>query len=196
MTTAGLVALLPLLLVAATSVVVMIAVAVGRNHAVAFGLTLAGLAASFCSVFYVHPQQVTMLLVMDRYALFFMGLIVAASFHGVIAIAWAVLASGLFAVAINTWYSKKLLGYGVAAQLRDQSATLLLSAGAAGVAWLVSHWLTHATLALAVAIVAAAMTYFGAAALFRVTAWRELLEMLKALRTSNPASAETAGHSP
>ena len=46
MTAAGLVALLPLLLVAAASVVVMIAVAVGRNHAVAFGLTLAGLAAS------------------------------------------------------------------------------------------------------------------------------------------------------
>ncbi len=80
MTAVDLLALLPLLLVAATSVVVMAAAAVGRNHAVAFGLTLAGLAASFGSIFFVHPRQVTALLVMDRYALFFMGLIAAASF--------------------------------------------------------------------------------------------------------------------
>jgi NADH-quinone oxidoreductase subunit N len=80
MTAADVLALLPLLLIAATSVVVMAAAAVGRNHAVAFGLTLAGLAASFCSIFFVDPRQVTMLLVMDRYALFFMALIAAASF--------------------------------------------------------------------------------------------------------------------
>ncbi|MGC2544777.1 MAG: NADH-quinone oxidoreductase subunit N, partial [Silvibacterium sp.] len=45
-----------------------------------FGLTLAGLAASFCSILFVDPRQTTMLLVMDKYALFFMGLITAASF--------------------------------------------------------------------------------------------------------------------
>ncbi len=80
MTAADVLALLPLLLVAATSVVVMAAAAARRNHAVAFGLTLAGLAASFCSIFFVDPHRVTMLLVMDRYALFFMALIAAASF--------------------------------------------------------------------------------------------------------------------
>jgi NADH-quinone oxidoreductase subunit N len=80
MTAADMLALLPLLLIAATSVVVMTVAAVGRNHAGAFGLTLAGLAASFCSIFFVDPRQVTMLLVMDRYALFFMALIAAASF--------------------------------------------------------------------------------------------------------------------
>lgn len=80
MTAADVLALLPLLQVAATSVVVMLAIAVGRNHAVALGLTLAGLAASFCSIFFVHPRQVTALLIMDNYALLFMGLIVAATF--------------------------------------------------------------------------------------------------------------------
>ena len=80
MTAADVLALFPLLLIAATSVVVMVAAAVGRNHAVAFGLTLAGLAASFCSVFFVDPHQVTMLLIMDKYALFFVALISAASF--------------------------------------------------------------------------------------------------------------------
>jgi NADH-quinone oxidoreductase subunit N len=73
-------ALLPLLLIAATAVVVLLARATGRSHPVAFALTLAGLATSFCSMFFVPSLQVTALLVMDKYALFFMGLIVAASF--------------------------------------------------------------------------------------------------------------------
>ena len=80
MTAVDLLALLPLMLVAATSVVVLGAVAVGRNHTVAFGLTLAGLAAGFWSIFFAPLRQVTALLIIDRYALFFMGLIVAASF--------------------------------------------------------------------------------------------------------------------
>jgi NADH-quinone oxidoreductase subunit N len=80
MTAVELLALLPLLLVAVTSVVMLGAVAVGRNHEVAFGLTLAGLAAGFGSIFFVPMRQVTALLVIDRYALFFFGLILAASF--------------------------------------------------------------------------------------------------------------------
>lgn len=91
MTAADVLALLPLLLVAATSVVVMLVIAVDRNHAVAFGLTLAGLAASFCSIFFVHPRPVTALLMMDNYALLFMGLITAATF------AVALLSYGYFA---------------------------------------------------------------------------------------------------
>jgi NADH-quinone oxidoreductase subunit N len=73
-------ALLPLMLVGASSVVVMLATAVHRSHALALGLTLAGLAAAFCSVFFVSFRQVTALLIVDSYAVFFMGLIVAASF--------------------------------------------------------------------------------------------------------------------
>ena len=80
MTAVDLLALLPLMLVAATSVVVLGAVAVGRNHAVAFGARAAGLAAGFGSIFFVPMRQVTALLVIDRYALFFFGLILAASF--------------------------------------------------------------------------------------------------------------------
>ena len=80
MTASDLLALLPLLLVAATSVIVMLAAAVHRNHVLALVLTLLGLAGAFCSVFFVHLRQVTALLIIDSYALFFMGLIVAASF--------------------------------------------------------------------------------------------------------------------
>src|SRR5579872_1080284 len=80
MTATDVLALLPLVLVAASLVVVMVAAAVRRNHALALGITLAGLAAAFCSVSFVHPRQATALLSMDSYALFFMRLIVAASF--------------------------------------------------------------------------------------------------------------------
>jgi len=108
-------------------------------------------------------------------------LIVVGSFYGVLAVAWAVLVSSVFGVIVNTWYSHKLLNYGVLAQLRDQSATLLLSAIAAAVAWLASHWLAHAPLALAVAVLAAATAYLGGAALGKVVAWRELLEVMHAM---------------
>ena len=80
MTAVDLLALLPLLLIAATSVVVLVATAVGRNHAVALVLTLSGLAGSFCSIFFVPSRHVTALLIMDKYALFFIGLIAAATF--------------------------------------------------------------------------------------------------------------------
>jgi O-antigen/teichoic acid export membrane protein len=115
------------------------------------------------------------------------GLVVALSFYGVMAVAWSVLASSLFGVFVNTWYSKKLLGYGVVAQLQDQSATLLLSAIAACVAWLSSYWLSSAPLALGVAILAAAVTYFGGAAICRVTAWRELRDLMRTVRSGGTA---------
>ncbi len=92
MTASDLLALLPLLLVAATSVIVMLAAAVHRNHVLALVLTLLGLAGAFCSVFFVHLRQVTALLIIDSYALFFMGLIVAASF-AVALLAYGYLAS-------------------------------------------------------------------------------------------------------
>ena len=121
------------------------------------------------------------------------GLIVALSFHGAMAVAWAVLASSLFGVVVNTWYSHKLLGYGVLAQLHDQSATLALSAVAAGIAWLASHWLNNPPLALAVAVVAATSAYFGIAAFCGVTAWRELLGVVRALTSRDAAPIDSAG---
>jgi NADH-quinone oxidoreductase subunit N len=79
-TASDLFALLPLISVAATSVIIMLAVAVRRSHALVLALTLLGLAGAFCSLFFVSLRPVTTLLIIDNYSLFFMGLIVAASF--------------------------------------------------------------------------------------------------------------------
>jgi len=74
--------LLPLLLIAGTSIVVMLGIAVKRSHTVTAALTLAGLAAAFVSISAaapLAPRHVTSLLLIDRYALFYMGLIIASA---------------------------------------------------------------------------------------------------------------------
>ena len=82
MSPADILALLPLLLIGATSIVVMLAIAFKRNHALAAGLTLVGLIAAFISIHAaasMAPRQVMSVLLVDRYALFYMGLIIASA---------------------------------------------------------------------------------------------------------------------
>jgi NADH-quinone oxidoreductase subunit N len=76
-------ALLPLIVLAGSSILVMLVIAVRRNHLLSLLLTLVGLALSFISLpisWTVAPRRVTSLLVVDRYALFYIGLVVAATF--------------------------------------------------------------------------------------------------------------------
>ncbi len=82
MNRADLLALLPLLLIAGTSIVVMLGIAFRRNHAFAAGLTIIGLTGAFvsiCVIAHFAPRQVTSLLLVDQYSLFYMGLIVASA---------------------------------------------------------------------------------------------------------------------
>jgi NADH-quinone oxidoreductase subunit N len=79
---ADLIALLPILLISATAVAVMLGIAAKRSHALAAGLTLVGLAGAFISIFAavpLAPRQVTPLLLVDQFALFYMGLIIASA---------------------------------------------------------------------------------------------------------------------
>ncbi|QFI53688.1 NADH-quinone oxidoreductase subunit NuoN [Aeromonas simiae] len=77
-TASQLLALLPLLLTSATLVALMLAIAWRRNHEFAFMVTIAGLNAALLSVPLVMglgTQQVTPLLVIDSYALFYSTLV-------------------------------------------------------------------------------------------------------------------------
>jgi len=61
---------------------VMMSIAYKRIHALAAILTLGGLASAFYSLLWVTllvPRQVTTLLIIDRYALFYMGLIISSA---------------------------------------------------------------------------------------------------------------------
>jgi NADH-quinone oxidoreductase subunit N len=80
-------ALLPFLLIASASIVVMVVTAIRRNHRVAVLLSLVGLALAFASVWQVLPlarRQVGPLLIIDGYALFYIALITAAAFAVVV----------------------------------------------------------------------------------------------------------------
>ena len=60
----------------------MIGIAYKRIHALAAALTVGGLVAAFYSLLWVAPlvpRQATTLLIIDRYALFYMGLIIASA---------------------------------------------------------------------------------------------------------------------
>jgi len=75
--------LLPLIVIAVTSIVVMLSVAFKRNHTLVYWLTRLGLIISFLSLWFVYPivpHQITELLVLDKYSIFFMGVILIATY--------------------------------------------------------------------------------------------------------------------
>ncbi len=83
MNAADMTALLPLIIIAATSIVIMLVIAFYRDHRLTAILTLAGLflaAASLPFISAAAPRNVTRLLIIDHYALYYMGLIFFASF--------------------------------------------------------------------------------------------------------------------
>jgi NADH-quinone oxidoreductase subunit N len=81
----ALIALMPIILMAATTVVVMLAIAWRRNHRSTAFLSAVGQLAALASlapVLNVMPQQVTAMLVMDSYAVYYMGLLLASGLAG------------------------------------------------------------------------------------------------------------------
>lgn len=77
-----LIALLPLLVTSLTAVVVMLAIAAKRNHTVTFILSVVGLNLALLSLIpalEVAPLQVTPLLLIDKFACYYMALVLAAS---------------------------------------------------------------------------------------------------------------------
>ncbi len=82
MTSSDLIPLLPLMVIAASAVATMLAIAVRLRHAVALTVTTLGLCAAFASLFVaapLAPRSVTPLIRIDSSALFYTGLILAGS---------------------------------------------------------------------------------------------------------------------
>jgi NADH-quinone oxidoreductase subunit N len=83
MTRDGFIAIAPLILSAATAVVVMLAIAIRRAHGAAAALSCLGLASAMLSIgpaWSAAPRQVTTLLIVDHYGLFYIALLLAGSF--------------------------------------------------------------------------------------------------------------------
>ena len=82
LTTTDLTALLPLIILGVTATVVMVVISFYRNHRLAALLTVAGQVASLSTLpacYSLAPLQVTPLIIVDAYALFYLGLTIAAS---------------------------------------------------------------------------------------------------------------------
>ena len=83
MTSAELITLFPLIILSAGVVVIILIVAFYRNHSLTMALTLVVLTLAFLSltkVSFSNSPQITTLLALDRFALFYMGLLFAATF--------------------------------------------------------------------------------------------------------------------
>ncbi|HEX9022144.1 MAG TPA: NADH-quinone oxidoreductase subunit N [Nitrospirota bacterium] len=83
MNSADITSLSPFIILTVTSVIVMVAIAFHRSHTLTVALTLAGLALAAVSIpcaSAVAPRQITSLFLIDRYALYYIGLILTASF--------------------------------------------------------------------------------------------------------------------
>jgi NADH-quinone oxidoreductase subunit N len=83
MTLAQLITLSPVIVLAAAAIVSMLVVAFYRHHLTTLVLTLGGLVCAFVTLPVASSTaspQVTPLLVLDRYAAFYIGLLIAASF--------------------------------------------------------------------------------------------------------------------
>ncbi|MFZ5572490.1 MAG: NADH-quinone oxidoreductase subunit N [Thermodesulfobacteriota bacterium] len=173
------IAVAPLLILAFFAVAVMLAIALRRNHAVAVSLSLTGLAAALGVLPFsapLTPRPVTPLLVVDGFALFYLGLILSAA-AAVVVFAWdylrrlddlpeefyflllvATLGAGILAVCRH--FASLFLGleilsvslYGLIAYTRDRNVSI-----EAGFKYLV------------LAAVSAAFLLFGAALIYSET---------------------------
>jgi NADH-quinone oxidoreductase subunit N len=79
--------IIPLIIIALAPVAIMITIAIKRYHAVVNAFSLLALIAAFITLFYSSvfiPRQVTPLLIVDNYALFYWGLIFFAAFFVVL----------------------------------------------------------------------------------------------------------------
>ena len=75
-------ALLPLLIPSTAAVILMIAIAIRRNHKAAAAISLIGLAAALASLAVtssVLPRQVTKLFILDSYSFLYMAILLFAA---------------------------------------------------------------------------------------------------------------------
>lgn len=82
MNAADFVALLPLITISATAVVLMVAIAIRRNHKVAVVISLIGVAVALASLpigTSAEPRQITSLLVLDSYSSLYMAVLLGAA---------------------------------------------------------------------------------------------------------------------
>jgi O-antigen/teichoic acid export membrane protein len=107
--------------------------------------------------------------------------------YGLVGLAWSQVAHSAFALSINAYYTRRWLGYGVLAQLRDAAPPILAAAVAAAFVFpLVNAWPWPAPARLAVLLGIGGLSYLMLVVAARTGAWMELRAMLAQTRAEGP----------
>lgn len=148
----------------------------------------------FCitSMFYpIHTANLNAIKALGRSDLFLkleivkkavgLTILLCTMWHGVMAMAYSLLLSSVLSQIINTWPNRKLLGYNYLEQLKDILPGIL-TAVAMGLCVFVLSFLSLPDLAiLAIQIPVGALLYFAFSLLFKLEAFRYLIESARAL---------------
>ena len=86
---------------------------------------------------------------------------------------------GWISLGLNPYYTKKLIGYGFFAQMKDFSHILLLSLTMGALVWGVTQLLPALWMKVVVGVVTGGCVYAGGAYLLRFSEMKELLALLK-----------------
>jgi teichuronic acid exporter len=107
------------------------------------------------------------------------GLLVFGALYGVIGVAWSQVVFSLVVLVFNTYYTKRWLGYGAWAQLREIGPSSLAAALVAGAAHFASRaWHAPALVQLAMLGAAGAIAYLSILAGARVHAMQDVMALL------------------
>lgn len=97
---------------------------------------------------------------------------------GLVAMCYGRVVSSVLSLAYNTYYTKKLIGYGFGSQMKDLLPVLLHSLVMGVIVWLIVHFLPSLWLKLMVGVVAGIVYYLAGAYIMRFDELNELLSLL------------------
>lgn len=97
---------------------------------------------------------------------------------GLVAMCYGRVVSSVLSLAYNTYYTKKLIGYGFGSQMKDLLPVLLHALVMGLIVWLIVHFLPSLWLKLTVGVVAGIVYYLAGAYIMRFDELNELLSLL------------------
>ena len=97
---------------------------------------------------------------------------------GLVAMCYGRVVSSVLCLVYNTYYTKKLIGYGFGSQMKDLLPVLLHALVMGLIVWLIVHFLPSLWLKLMVGVVAGIVYYLAGAYIMRFDELNELLSLL------------------
>ncbi len=115
------------------------------------------------------------------------ALLVAGAFYGVMGIAWSQVIFGALAFGINAYYTRRYLGYGPVAQIKDFSPALAVSLPMVGAVYGLGAWLiVPPALELLAMTVLGAVVFLALAWVSRVSALRDAVALVRNRHPATP----------